>query len=236
MIPVGQDHPEHCTPVVCYTIVLACAAVFIHELTLPPAALESFIGHWALVPRRFWDWHGAPGAEPLLRVLSTLVSCAFLHGGWLHIIGNLWSLLIFGRSIEARFGHFRFLVFYLSCGCLSGICHVLLNLGSSVPTIGASGAIAGVMGAYFVLYPFTWIKVIVPIFFLPIVIKVPAVVYLLLWIVSQFAGAWGTMGNSAGAGGIAFIAHIGGFFSGIFLLRQWRRSSRGGGRVRTRGR
>jgi membrane associated rhomboid family serine protease len=140
----------------------------------------------------------------------------FLHGGYLHIIGNMWSLYIFGDNVEDRLGHFRYLVFYLLCGLASGISHLAINWHSTLPTIGASGAIAGVMGAYFILYPKAKVLTLVPIFFFIQFIELPAFVFLGIWFLFQFISAAGT---SAQGGGIAWWAHIGGFVFGIIFLR-----------------
>jgi membrane associated rhomboid family serine protease len=140
----------------------------------------------------------------------------FLHGGFLHLLGNMWSLYIFGDNVEDRLGHFRYLVFYVLCGLASGVSHLVLNWHSNIPTIGASGAIAGVMGAYFILYPRAKILALVPIFFFLHFMEVPAFLFLGIWFLFQFLSA---AGASAQAGGIAWWAHIGGFIFGIIFLK-----------------
>ena len=220
MIPIANDHPTRRAPAVSRLLVVLNVAVFAYQIYLGPEGGAAFVLHWALVPDTFaiwrhgWDWgllgHGA------LRCLTSM----FLHGGWLHIIGNLWTLWIFGDEIEDRLGHFRFLVFYLLSGLFAAALHLLLNLGSAVPTVGASGAIAGVMGAYFLLFPFQWITFVIPVLFIPVPLKLPAVVYLLFWGYAQFAGAYASLG-SQGSGGIAFWAHVGGFLGGMYLVRRW---------------
>jgi membrane associated rhomboid family serine protease len=140
----------------------------------------------------------------------------FLHGGFLHILGNMWSLYIFGDNVEDRLGSLRYLFFYLLCGLASGLSHLFINWQSQVPTIGASGAIAGVMGAYLILYPKSRILTLIPIFFIPYFIEVPAFFFLGLWFVIQFVSATGSQGQM---GGIAWWAHIGGFVFGIIFLK-----------------
>jgi membrane associated rhomboid family serine protease len=143
----------------------------------------------------------------------------FLHGGWAHLIGNMWSLWIFGDNVEDVMGPWRFLVFYLLTGVAAGVTHYVLNLDSTVPTVGASGAIAGVLGAYFVLYPRSQIVVLVPIFFFPFFFQLPAVTYLLFWFLSQvFGGAIAGLSQSQ-VSGIAFWAHVGGFLAGVVFHR-----------------
>jgi hypothetical protein len=140
----------------------------------------------------------------------------FLHGGFMHLIGNMWSLYIFGDNVEDRLGSARYIAFYLLCGLASGLTHLLLNAHSNIPTIGASGAIAGVMGAYFVLYPRSRILTLIPIIFIPWFVEIPAFFFLGIWFVLQFLNAAGSSGQ---AGGIAWWAHIGGFVFGILFLK-----------------
>jgi len=144
----------------------------------------------------------------------------FLHGGWLHLLGNMWSLWIFGDNVEDRLGHLRYLLFYLLCGVAAACLHVLLNFGSRLPAVGASGAIAGVMGAYFVLYPRARILTLIPLLLIFPVIEIPAYVFLGAWFFIQFANAFFEFFSGAKAlAGIAWWAHVGGFVAGIVLLR-----------------
>jgi len=220
MIPIVNDHATRRVPVVTHTIILLNVVVFGYQIFLGAGAGTQFVLHWALVPDQFaiwrhgWGWHllGPAG----LRCFTSM----FLHAGWLHIIGNMWTLWIFGDEIEDRLGHGRFLLFYLLAGVFAAALHLLLNFGSPIPTVGASGAIAGVMGAYFLLLPFHWITFIVPVLFIPVPIKLPAVVYLLFWGYAQFTGAYASLGARSSAG-IAFWAHVGGFLGGMYLIRRW---------------
>lgn len=145
----------------------------------------------------------------------SFVSFMFLHGGFFHLLGNMWSLYIFGDNVEDRLGPVKYLVFYLLCGVLSGLSHLFLNLYSQVPTVGASGAIAGVMGAYFILYPRSRILTLIPILFIPYFVEIPAFVFLGIWFLIQFMSAAGPHAQSAG---VAWWAHIGGFVFGILAL------------------
>lgn len=220
MIPVVNDHPTRRYPAVTRAIILANVVVFVYQIVLGPERGVSFVLRWALVPdqlaiwRHGWDWHllGSVG----LRCFTSM----FLHGGWLHIIGNLWTLWIFGGEIEDHLGHGRFLLFYVLAGFLAAALHLLLNFGSPVPTLGASGAIAGVMGAYFLLFPFNWITFVIPVFVIPIPIKLPALLYLVFWAAIQFVGAYRSLGQQRSSG-IAFWAHVGGFLGGMYLIRRW---------------
>jgi len=220
MIPIANAHPNRRYPLVTRFLILANLAVFAYQLHLGPEAGTAFLLEWALVPaqaaiwRHGWDWHQL--GQTALRCLTSM----FLHGGWLHILGNLWTLWIFGEEIEGRLGRWRYLWFYLLSGLLAALLHLVLHLGSAIPTVGASGAIAGVMGAYFLLFPFRWITFVIPVFIIPIPIKLPALVYLGFWLYAQFAGAYQSLGQT-GSGGIAFWAHVGGFLAGMYLIRRW---------------
>jgi hypothetical protein len=152
--------------------------------------------------------------------ILSLFTFMFLHGGFLHLIGNMWSLYIFGDNVEDRLGPARYVVFYLLCGLASGLSHMLLNAHSNIPTIGASGAIAGVMGAYFILYPGSRILTLIPIIFIPWFVEIPAFFFLGIWFLLQFINAAGSSGQ---AGGIAWWAHIGGFVFGILFLKLFDR-------------
>lgn len=220
MIPIRDDKPTRGTAVVLWCLMLANLAAFLYELSLSPQALEGLAQARGLTPCRFWQRPETVSAAAILRHLQPLITYQFLHGGWLHFLGNMWVLWIFGDNIEDRLGHVRFLLFYLLCGALGGLFHAMIHPGSPIPTLGASGAIAGVMGAYFVLFPRAWITVLVPIFFIPLFVKIPAFVFLLFWILLQLVGAYGAHGPTQG---IAFWAHVAGFGAGMFLIRRWDR-------------
>jgi len=176
--------------------------------------LNRFIFIYGLVPARY----SSPEISAyftLAQQVIALLSFMFLHGGFWHLLGNMWTLYIFGDNIEDRLGHLRYLLFYLLCGWASGLSHLFLNWHSQVPTIGASGAIAGVMGAYIILYPKSRILTLIPIFFIPYFIEIPAFFFLGIWFLIQFLSAAGSHGQTTG---IAWWAHVGGFVFGIIFL------------------
>jgi membrane associated rhomboid family serine protease len=221
MIPIRDVNPSRITPVVTYVIMVVCILSFLYEMSLG-RKLHYFLLEYGLVPIRYSD--------PVLAArfgigeqLLPFVTSMFLHGGWMHLIGNMWVLYIFGDNIEATLGRERYVVFYLLCGVAAGLIHLLTNLDSRLPTIGASGAIAGVMGAYLVLFPRAKVLTLLPIFFFFTFIEVPAYVFLGFWFLLQFfSGAVGLLGGQGVAGGIAWWAHIGGFLAGVFLLQLLR--------------
>jgi membrane associated rhomboid family serine protease len=191
--------------------------VFIRELAMPPDSTEQFIYLFGLVPARFThpDWAARVGFP---RTYWPFFSTMFLHGGWLHIIGNMWVLWIFGDNVEDRMGPVRFLIFYLLCGLAAGVVHVLTNPGSRVPAVGASGAIAGVMAAYFVLFPRARIVAMFPILFYPVFFQVPAFLYLGFWFFMQFFSGTLAIATHREVSGIAWWAHVGGFGAGILTF------------------
>ena len=218
MFPIRDTIPSRHLPIATWTLIALNLFFFFRELMLPPAAADQLMYLFGIVPARFTDpdWASEVGfPSTYLPFLTTM----FLHGGWLHVIGNMWALWIFGDNVEDRMGPIRFVFFYLACGVAAGIIHVVTNPGSQVPAIGASGAIAGVMAAYFVLYPRARIVAMFLIVFWPVFFQVPAWVYLGVWFLIQFFS--GTLAAAAGvqAAGIAWWAHIGGFATG--LLTFW---------------
>jgi len=214
MIPIRDTIASKNYPVVNYTIIGINVVLFLFELS-QGANLDRFLYIYGLVPARY----SMPQISSYFTTgqqLLSLLSFMFLHGGFWHLLGNMWFLYIFGDNVEDRLGPFRYLVFYLLCGITSGLSHLLLNLHSNMPTIGASGAIAGVMGAYLVLHPHSKILTLIPIIFIPWFIEIPAFFFLGFWFVLQFLNAAGSHGN---IGGIAWWAHIGGFIFGIVFLK-----------------
>ncbi len=194
--------------------------VFLYELTLPAAGLDRLFYAFGVVPARFSapDWAldvGLPSAG-----LLSFFTSMFLHGGFLHVVSNLWTLWIFGDNVEDRMGPFRFLAFYLVSGLAAGAVHLVTHFDSAVPTVGASGAIAGVLGAYMVLYPRSRVLTLVPVFFWPLFFEIPAFFYLAFWFVAQVFSA-----ASAGAAGasVAWWAHVGGFLTGLLVFRLFLR-------------
>ncbi len=214
MIPIRDTIQSRSYPLVNNLIIGLNIAVYLVSLAQGDA-LHRFFVVYGLVPARYT----VPEISQYFsfgRQAFSFLSFMFLHGGFLHLLGNMWSLYIFGDNVEDRLGSAKYLVFYLLCGVLSGLSHLALNLQSQVPTVGASGAIAGVMGAYFILYPRSRILTLIPIFFIPYFIEIPAFVFLGIWFLMQFMSAAGPQAQSAG---VAWWAHIGGFVFGILLLR-----------------
>ena len=214
MIPIRDTLSSKNYPVVNTAIIGVNVLVYLVQMA-QGGQEDRFIYIYGLVPARYFLPHVASYFS-FEQQLFSLVSFMFLHGGFWHLLGNMWSLYIFGDNIEDRMGSFRYLLFYLLCGLISGLSHLLLNPDSNVPTIGASGAIAGVMGAYFLLFPKSRILTLIPILFIPFFIEIPAYFFLGIWFLLQFLSAAGSHGS---AGGIAWWAHIGGFISGMILLK-----------------
>lgn len=219
MIPLKDSVPSRTWPVVNVGIILLNGWAFIHELTLPsPVLLEEFIRNWAVVPARLVSdpWTEWP----------TIFAAMFLHGGWSHLIGNMMYLWIFGDNVEDRMGHVRYLFFYLFVGTAATLTQVYLSPLSRVPNIGASGAIAGVLGAYFVLYPNAKVLTLIPLGFFSRIIEVPAFFFLGFWFVLQAFQSLGSITQRAfhgDVGGVAWWAHAGGFVAGLFLVGFFKR-------------
>jgi membrane associated rhomboid family serine protease len=218
MIPLKDDLEPVRVPYVTWTLLALNILAFTWQLGLPQQAVSQFYLLWGMVPARImhpeWAWFNGFPAGALL----TLFTSMFIHGGWLHILGNGWALWLFGDDVEDRLGHARFAALYLGSGLIAGITHLLLFPDSTVPVVGASGAVAGLMGAFLLLFPAARIHVLVPIFFFIDIWKLPAAIYLPFWFLSELlSGAVALI--APGFSGIAFWAHIGGFMGGIMLLR-----------------
>ena len=211
MIPLRDVIPSRTTPYITTTIIVLNAITWLFEVSLPQDSLNQFIGTYGVVPAYF--------SPP------TLITSMFLHGSWMHVIGNMWYLWIFGDNVEDRVGHGRFIVFYLLCGTAAAIGQIVMDPTSTLPTIGASGAIAGVMGAYFVLYPQSRVLTLIPLIIFWEVIELPAYILLGFWFVMQLfsAGAIAVTASSHGSGGVAFAAHVAGFLvgmAGVFVFKK----------------
>jgi membrane associated rhomboid family serine protease len=217
MFPVSDTVPRRNPPIATWLIILANALVFLIELTMPEYSLKRFFELFGIVPARFTHPEWAPVMGLPVGDFWPLLTSMFMHGGWLHIIGNMWALWIFGDNVEDRMGPWRFLIFYLLCGFAASLVHIYTNPDSTLPTVGASGAIAGVMGAYFVLFPSARIVVLIPILFIPLFFEVPAAVYLGFWALTQVFTGTLSLGNPGDVGGIAWWAHVGGFITGMIL-------------------
>src|SRR5262249_27276012 len=224
MIPFRDNIPSRSFPFITVFIILVNVFVFLYELALG-RYLEPFLFHYGVVPATVFAW---PQSDlPLSAVTVPFFTSMFLHGGWLHLIGNMWYLWIFGDNVEDRLGHFTYLVFYLLCGLGAGIVHTILNYDVMIPSIGASGAIAGVLCAYVVSYPRARILTLVPIFIFLRIIEIPAILVLGFWVVMQFLSGFASLGAAAAsAGGVAWWAHVGGFVIGMLLVGMFPRKDR----------
>jgi membrane associated rhomboid family serine protease len=205
MIPLRDVIPSRTVPFLTVSIIVLNALAWFYELGLPREDLPVFLRQFGVVPAYF--------------AVPTLISSMFLHGSWSHVLGNMWYLWIFGDNVEDRMGHFRFLIFYLLCGIVAALGQIFIDPTSTLPTIGASGAIAGVMGAYFVLYPQSRVLTLIPLIVFWEIVELPAIFLLGFWFLMQLfsAGAIAVTANSH-AGGVAFMAHVAGFIFGLVAV------------------
>ena len=214
MIPIRDTIPSRNYPVI--NLLFIAVNIFFYLVEISQGeALNRFIYTYGLVPARY-SIHGIAIHFNLSQQILSFISFMFLHGSFWHLLGNMWFLYIFGNNVEDRLGHLRYFFFYLLCGVSSALTHLFFNLDSMMPTIGASGAIAGVMGAYFILYPRARIVTLIPIIFIPYFVELPAAIFLGIWLFMQFISVTLT---SMEAGNIAWWAHIGGFIFGALFLK-----------------
>jgi membrane associated rhomboid family serine protease len=205
MFPLRDDRPTYTPPLVTTMLIVACALVFLHEISLDDFSRNYFVEKYAMVPAHL--------------SLETLVTSMFIHAGWMHIIGNMLFLWAFGKSLEDAMGHMKFLGFYLLCGVVAGIVQVFFNYYSTVPTVGASGAIAGVMGAYLIKFPRAYIHTLVFIVVFVTTTDIPAWFFTIFWFVTQLFSGYGSITQTqVSDGGTAWFAHIGGFLAGMLLV------------------
>ena len=219
MIPLRDTIPSRQVPLVTWALIFVNVLVFLFELTLSQEELEAFIHLFGIVPARYShpDWAMAVGFP--IDSYWPFVTSMFLHGGFMHVIGNMWSLWIFGDNVEERMGRSRFLIFYLLTGLIAGLTHYYTNIDSTIPTVGASGAIAGVLGAYLILFPKQRVTTLIPIFVFITIREIPAFFLLGFWFVLQlFTGAAVMGAHMNDVGGVAYFAHIGGFVAGMVLV------------------
>ena len=216
MFPIGDDRgPGGSAALVVMGLVVLNVAAFLLELAQPSqGALQSFIQAWGVVPHEYLVRHDRPPTIPV-PFWSTLFTSMFLHAGWMHLGGNMLYLWIFGDNLERVMGHARFLVFYLICGIAAGLAQIVASGASNIPSLGASGAISGVLGGYLLLFPRNRVRVLVR----GGITSVPAVVVLGLWIVIQLISGIGSIANTTESGGVAYMAHIGGFVAGLLLVK-----------------
>src|SRR5271155_400595 len=217
MLPLRDDQPRYSTAWVTYFLIGLNLLIYLFEAALDPRSLELLVRQFGVVPSHLAALLSGSPKYPLIAVVLPFFTSLFLHGGWMHVIGNMWFLFIFGDNVEDYLGHFKYLVFYLLTGVLAMGTHVAMNLHSSAPALGASGAIAGVLGAYFVLYPrsrvLTW--------FFELIFLVPAWIILGYWFALQFLSGTASIALYArqNVGGVAFWAHVGGFVAGALLVK-----------------
>jgi len=217
MLPVRDDQPRFGTPYVTYFLIGLNAVIYLFEAALTPESFKKLLFQLGMIPANITNYLSGDSRMGLVAVLLPAFTSMFLHGSWMHVIGNMWFLWIFGDNIEDYLGHFKYLVFYLLTGLIAMATQVAVNLNSTAPTVGASGAIAGVLGAYFILYP----KARVLTWFFVLVLWVPAWIILGYWFALQFLSGTATMLAFQGQnmGGVAFWAHVGGFVSGALLVK-----------------
>jgi len=217
MIPLKDDLPTRTFPLVTLLLIAGNLAVFLFEVSLGPHS-EAMFYSFGAVPYDLM--HGLEGGEMPIPVLTTLLTSMFIHGGLLHLGGNMLYLWIFGNNIEDAMGHWRFLCFYLLCGVIAVYSHALLDQSSKVPMVGASGAVSGVLGAYLLLFPRAKVLTLIPLGIFIQIVRIPALYVLGFWIVAQFfQGFFGTRQE----GGVAWFAHIGGFLAGMFLIHLFKK-------------
>ncbi|RMH09064.1 MAG: rhomboid family intramembrane serine protease [Nitrospirae bacterium] len=216
MIPLHDDNPTEITPVVTIGLIVTCVLVFLYQVSLPYPQSQAFIYQYGAIPAVVLGYAELPPELRSLPPYGSLVSCMFLHGGWMHLIGNMLYLWIFGNNIEDSMGHLRFIVFYVTCGILAALSHAFIDPMSEVPMVGASGAISGVLGAYLLLFPRAQVMVLIPLGFFTRIMYVPAALVLGLWFLMQVLSGGMSLGRQGG--GVAFFAHIGGFLAGMLLI------------------
>jgi membrane associated rhomboid family serine protease len=222
MFPIKSTVPTRYQPFMTWGLIAINVAVFLLQVDMSEGELAAYLDRFALVPARYF---GESGASSPLTYLPFLTN-TFLHGGWLHLILNMWTLWLFGPAVEDRLGPMRFLLFYLACGVLASAAHAIFNPSSTLPALGASGAIAGVLGSYTLMFPWSKVIVLVPILFLPLFFSLPAAVFTGLWFLVQLLAGTAQLLVADGSGGIAWWAHVGGFGAGIVLTPLLRRSRR----------
>jgi membrane associated rhomboid family serine protease len=211
MFPVYDDNQSSSKPVVTWVLILLNVIVFLNEVTMPEGALQGFLTSWGTVPEQLTH-------NPSTQDYVTLFTSMFLHGGWSHLIGNMWFLHIFGDNVEDRMGHYKYLVFYLICGIAASLAQVYSDINTTIPGIGASGAISGILGAYIILFPGARVRTYIGTY---TSIWVPAVFFIVIWFLLQFFPAIASLQleGATKTGGVAFWAHVGGFVAGLVLVK-----------------
>jgi membrane associated rhomboid family serine protease len=221
MIPLRDDNPAHTSPLVTISFIVLCTLVYMYQASLPAEPGELFVYRFGAIPATVFGHAALPseihGAAPFM----TLITSMFLHGSWMHLLGNMLYLWIFGDNIEDAMGHVRFVIFYVACGIIAVFSHAVTDPSSTVPMVGASGAISGVLGAYLLLFPRAQVLVLIPLGLYTRTMYVPAAFVLGLWFVMQVLSGGMSIGRSGG--GVAFFAHVGGFLAGMALIGLFKR-------------
>jgi len=217
MFPIRDKVRSSRFPLITVLIIIVNVFAFLYEVSLSGTELQSFVVNYGVIPVRARLAAQGEKAQGVVFARSIFTSM-FLHGGWLHLISNMWFLWIFGDNVEDRLGRYRYVLFYVTCGTVAALVHALFNLNSRIPTVGASGAIAGVLGAYMILYPRARIVTLVPIFIIFYFVELPAVVFLGLWFLIQLLNQVLETSMGGSMQSVAWMAHIGGFFIGIILV------------------
>lgn len=219
MIPIHDDNPTRLTPIITITFIVICIVVFLYQAGLPQEPAEVFAYQYGAIPALIFGHASLPDEVRVAFPVSlTLITSMFLHGGWMHLLGNMLYLWIFGNNIEDVMGHAKFVVFYVLSGILAALSHALTDPFSQIPMVGASGAISAVLGAYLLLFPRAHVLVLLPAIGMT---RVPAGIVLGMWFVTQLISGGMSVGSSGG--GVAFFAHIGGFIAGMVLIGLFKR-------------
>jgi membrane associated rhomboid family serine protease len=218
MIPLHDDNPTERTPVVTITCIAVCVLVFVYQTSLPARLGDAFIYQYGAIPALVFGQTNLPEMSVAIPAYATLITSMFLHGGWMHLIGNMLYLWVFGNNIEDVIGHAKYVLFYLACGILAALSHALTDPSSPIPMVGASGAISGVLGAYVLLFPRARVLVLIPGLGTT---RVAAGVVLGMWFIMQLLSGGMSLGSKAE--GVAFFAHIGGFLAGMVLIGLFKR-------------
>lgn len=220
MIPLRDVNRSSTTPTFTILLIVLCTTLYIYQTLLSEDMFTEFIYSYGYIPNSTFNIETNPG----------LITSIFLHGSWFHLISNMWFLWIFGDNVEDRMGHFNFLLFFILCGVGANLVHMLSDMSSLVPAVGASGAIAGTMGAYFGLFPRAKIKTLIPIFIIiPIFVNIPASIFIVLWFISQiYSGAIESLSGGGSVEGVAWWAHVGGAAGGFVIYRIFLRRKKEG--------
>ncbi len=221
MIPLHDDNPTERPPVITVAFIVTCVLVFFYQVSLLGESGEVFVFQYGAIPAVVFGQAELPAAAAVIPAYATLITSMFLHGGWMHLIGNMLYLWIFGNNIEDVMGHARFILFYVTCGIVAALSHALISPSSTIPMVGASGAISGVLGAYLLLFPRAHVLVFMPGLGIT---RVAAGFVLGVWFLMQLLSGGMSLGSQGG--GVAFFAHIGGFLAGMVLLRFFADTSR----------